>query len=58
MIVQQEEPSVAFFVVFHPEFDKRLVLDRDFADQVLDNSIFVPLRENLESNSSEIGVRR
>ena len=57
VIVQKEKPGVAFLVVLHPEFDEGSVLDGNFVDQVLDNSIFIPLRENFEANFSKVRIR-
>ena len=58
VIVQQQESSIALLVVFHAEFYESLVLDGQFADQILDDAILIPLRKNLKSDSSKIGVRR
>src|SRR6266851_8640632 len=58
MVVDEEKPRIAFFIILHTEFDEGLILDRNFAYQVLNNAVLVPLRKNFESYFPEISVRR
>src|SRR5260370_14252553 len=58
VVVDEEKPRVAFFIVLYTEFDKDLILNGDFAYQVLNNSVLVPLRINFKSNLSKVSVRR
>src|SRR5260370_23417144 len=58
VIVEEKKSRITFFIILHPKFDEGLILDRDFAYQVLNDSVLVPLRKNFESNFPEISVRR
>ena len=58
VILEKKKSCVALLIILDAKLDKRLFLDRNLADQILNKPILVPLRENLESDFPEVGIRR
>src|SRR6185369_1091016 len=43
VVFEQKESSVAFLIVFDAKLDESLAFDREMADEILDDAIFIPL---------------
>src|SRR5579871_4790254 len=58
VVLEKQKSRVTFFVIFDAKFNERTISNRQMADQILNDSIFIPLRKYLESNASKIFVCR
>lgn len=48
VVVDQEEARIRLLVPLHPELDEQLACDGDLLDEMLDDPVLSPLRENAE----------